>query len=360
MTSLVVAIGLLLALATSASGQIAHTASSAEFGAQVLGGQPASQVVWSDPSGEIGSQIVGGRPASQYYDGLSALEYDSVTPPRDDHMTCTAVLLDDPAIPGRVEWGLTAAHCVAELPAMLARSGPSVYRDGVFGTPLWVPVKERAFQLRAGNLDRTLVAPLPIKQVVIAPEWEWIPGGPDPVDRKPAADLAMVRLSAPAAVRGATVADAEPLPGVRVRLVGWGRTSNQSAATPTIANELRTRIVQPQACAGGDISVHDLCTDNPAGAGACNADSGAPAYQQAGGRWQVTGLVSRGATETCGGSPDVITGLAYYTGWIEAVMQDRLPYLPVTAAQGGDPGHPTIRFSTTAPLRWQSQFALAG
>ncbi|RAS59536.1 trypsin [Lentzea atacamensis] len=301
------------------------------------------------PSGDISTQVVGGRQATQLPPGLAALEYDSESGFRDDHQTCTTVLLEKPGRPGWVQSGLTAAHCVSERPA--GPSAASTRLAGEFGSPIWVPVKDRKFQLRAGSLDRTLVAPLPITQVVIAPWWKWIPGGPDPVDPTPAADLAMFFLAEPIQVRGATVDSAEPRPGTPVRAVGWGRTSNLSAATPTIANELRTRIIRPQECAAGDISLHDLCTANPGGDGACNADSGAGVYVPVNGRLLVTGLVSRGATALCGGSPDVHQGLGNFKPWIDKVQNGTIRIdLPLTPEQGGPIAHPTIKFTTTEAI----------
>jgi hypothetical protein len=187
------------------------------------------------PSGDISTQVVGGRQVTEPYPGPAALEYDSDVPLRDDHETCTTVLLERAGKPGWVEWGATVGHCASELPAGMSAASTPLARQ--FGSPVWVPVKDRRFQLRAGNRDRTLVAPAAIDRFLIAPWFEWIPGGSDPVDPKPAADLAMFHLPTPLQVRGATVDSAEPRPGTAVRVVGWGRTSNLSAATPTIANE---------------------------------------------------------------------------------------------------------------------------
>jgi hypothetical protein len=301
------------------------------------------------PSGDISTQVVGGRQATELPPGLAALEYDAVSWFRDDHQTCTTVLLEMPGRPGWVQSGLTAGHCASERPTGPSAASALLARQ--FGAPFWVPVKDRDFQLRAGKLDRTLVAPTPITRFVIAPWFEWIPGGPAPVDPTPAADLAMFFLAAPIQVRGATVDSAEPRPGTSVRAVGWGRTSNLSAATPIIANELRTRILPAQECASGDISLHDLCTANPDGKGECNADSGGPLYVPVNGRLLVTGLVSRGATELCGGSPDVHTGLAYFKPWIDAVQKGTIRTdLPLTPEQGGPIAHPTIQFTTTEKI----------
>lgn len=127
---------------------------------QLTAGAAAVAQPDAPPSGDISTQVVGGRQATQLPPGLAALEYDSESVVRDDHQTCTTVLLEKPVRPGWVQSGLTAAHCVSERPT----SAASARLAGEFGSPIWVPVKDRKFQIRAGSLDRTLVAPLPITQ----------------------------------------------------------------------------------------------------------------------------------------------------------------------------------------------------
>ncbi|MFJ5984488.1 S1 family peptidase [Lentzea sp. NPDC092896] len=297
------------------------------------------------PSGEIGAQIVGGRPAAKLKPGAAALEYNSVIPLRTDHQTCTVVLLENPRKKGFSQWGLTAGHCLAEKPAEVAQAAARF-----FGAPIWVPVKDRQFHVRAGDVDRTKVPASQIDRAVLNPWFTWFTGaGPAPVDPTMAADFAMFRLQSPVKMQGARIASAQPRTGTAIDLFGWGRTSNDSAATPTVANQLRTWIIPAHKCAGADISVGDFCSNNPGGKkGACYADSGAGGYNA---RSEVVGLVSRGEAELCGESPDVLTGLATYKPWIDAVMNGTLAFdQPVTPEQGGDPGHPTIQFNTTKKI----------
>ncbi|MFD9701231.1 trypsin-like serine protease [Lentzea sp. NPDC059081] len=268
-------------------------------------------------------------------------------------------MLEDEQRPGWSQWGLLAAHCVTNLPTGISQARAWMFGERLNGSPVWVPVEKKAYQVRAGSLDRTQVPPVQIDQVVVYPGWEWIPGGEAPVEAKEAGDAALFRLATPVKVRGAIVATTEPKPGAKVSLVGFGRTSNGSAATPTTAYTLRTTVLQKQACASADVSVNDVCTDNPrrgngpgAGAGACSGDSGGPVIKEQPGRDEVTGVISRGANVDCGESPDVSTSVASIAPWIKSVLNDEIAYgLPLTAAQGGPIPHPSIKFSTTAPMQ---------
>lgn len=313
----------------------------------LLGTAAAAATAQTDPapSGDIDAQVVGGRQVTRTYDGMVAVEYDSREFFRDDHLTCTGVMLDT-GTPGWSEWGAMAAHCASNPPAAAARAG----KPSIFGPPVPIPVEKKIYQVRAGSKDRTKVDPLPIAEIVVTPWWEWIPGGPEPVDPKPAADLLLFRLTAPIPMQGATIGSYEPRPGSPVVAAGFGRTSNKSAAAPTIANELTTTVLPPKDCAAADISRHDVCTANPGGF--CPGDSGGPVYKPVGRRLEVVAVVSRGGTEECGVSPDASTGLAYLLPWITAVTRHKIRAdLPLTPAQGGPITHPAgIKFSTTETI----------
>ncbi len=261
------------------------------------------------PSGDVGTSVVGGTPASQYYPGLAAVEYDSPEFNRDDWQTCTSTLIQtEPARTGeptRAEWAVTAAHCVTNLPLMAAESG-------LWPRELYAPpVQQRQFQLRVGSVDRTQVPALAVSAIVVNPWWEWIPGGPKPVEEKSAADFALVRLAQPVTLptsqRPAQLATTEPRPGTPVRMVGWGRTSNGSV---------------------------------------------------------LVAAVSRGGAEACGITPDAQQGVAYFEPWVRAVTSKDSKLrtdLPLTDAMGGPIGHPTIRITTTEPVKLRDrlpQFAV--
>jgi hypothetical protein len=341
--AVITAIMLVIALSTGASGQV----------------DPP-------PSGDVSTQVVGGGQATQLYPGLTAIEYDAPDFFRDDHLTCTATMLEDEQRPGWVQEGLTAAHCVTNMPPTVSQAKALMFSERINGAPIPIPVEKKAYQVRTGSLDRTQVPALSIEKVVVYPGWRWIPGGPAPVEDEEAGDLALFRLSAPVKGRGAVLSTTEPRPGSLVTIAGFGRTSNGSAASPTRAYELRTTVLQKPACAGGDISVRDVCTNNPPvrkGAttgGACNGDSGGQANEKKRGRIELVAVISRGATADCGGSPDVSTSIAPLVPWINGVRTGQIAStLPLTAEQGGPILHPSIKFTTTAPLQ-RSDLALAG
>lgn len=336
----------MIGVAPAATGQVAATSPTGEV-----------SVTTPAPSGDVDTQVVGGGQATRLTDGLVAVEYDAQDYYRDDHLTCTATMLEDEKRPGWVQWGLLAAHCVTNLPTGIAQAKAALFSERINGSPVWIPVQAKAYQVRAGSLDRTQVAPVPVTEIVVFPGWEWIPGGEAPVEKKGAGDAAMIRLATPVQVRGATVATTEPRPGSKVSLVGFGRTSNSSAASPTTAYQLRTTVLQQQACASAEISSTDMCTNNPRrsngpGKGACNGDSGGPVVEEKPGRDLVVGVISRGANVDCGESPDVSTSIAPISSWINAVRRGEIAHdLPLTAAQGGPIPHPSIKITTTAPMQ---------
>ncbi|GGP72621.1 serine protease [Saccharothrix coeruleofusca] len=276
-------------------------------------------------------------------------------------MTCTATLIDTEGT-GWAQWGLTAAHCVTNPPSGTRTSDAPTDGQELHGPPLVVPVQDKNFQLRTGALDRTQVPALEIAAFVIPPWWQWIPDTAEPIETAPGADLALLRLAAPVRVPAATLASTEPRPGSTLTVVGWGRTSNGSAATPTTASQLTTAALPPERCAAAVITRHDVCTGNPGDQekqfGACNGDSGGPLYGRSGDRWVLTALVSRASTPTCGISPDANTGIAYYRPWIEAVVHGTVRTdLPLTPAQGGPIPHPRIGITTTDPVELPDRVA---
>jgi hypothetical protein len=134
------------------------------------------------------------------------------------------------------------------------------------------------------------------------------------------ADVGLVKLKEPMAA--APVPLAEPrqriAPGESFLVHGYGRSvrdDRNSAATLRAARLIATG--QPGAL---QLRLVDPATGNKTpGLGACDGDSGAPAYQQSAGRLEIIGVVSWSTAahneEGCGGLTG-ITPIELYRGWI--------------------------------------------
>jgi hypothetical protein len=313
-----------------------------------------------DPGGDIGTQIVGGRPATQPY-SAAALEYDSTSPARTDWLNCTGSLLRTDS-DSESDWVVTAAHCVTNLPTAVSTAGLSAVgldRPDFNAPPVWVPVENRDYHVRVGAVDRSKAAPIAITRIAVYPGWDWIADTtPVPRDKVPAGDFAVVQLASRVKGRTIPLASWEPRLGSPLRALGWGRTANDATTGSMILQQLDTRVVPADQCgADSAITVHDICTEeHEHGEGVCNGDSGGPVLGKAHGRVYQFGIVSRGASDLCGVTPDVHTGVAYYKRWAEGVISGTIRSdLPLTAAQGGPIPHPRIPITTTEPFTPRNQ-----
>ncbi|CAL9677665.1 hypothetical protein SUDANB95_07992 (plasmid) [Actinosynnema sp. ALI-1.44] len=311
---------------------------------------PGQQVDSSD--GELGAEVVGGRRASENYPAV-AIEYDSdfTDPPRIRHLNCSGSLI------GSV-WVLTATHCVTNLPAAAAAAQQPQWwpRDGVGvkAPPVWVPVEERRLYLKVGAIDRSQAERVEIERIVVNPAWRWIPDATEG-----GADFSLIKLARPVKYTPFPLANYLPKPGSKVKVLGWGRLSNDTAVGAWELQELATRVLPFHRCVDGLITPGDVCTANPQNwRGTCNGDSGGPAIFWDGRRWVQVGVVSRSGAELCGITPDVQTGTAAYLRWAKAVESGRIRIdLPLTVAQGGPVPHPTIPIGTT-PLKARGLYDL--
>jgi secreted trypsin-like serine protease len=153
---------------------------------------------------------------------------------------------------------------------------------------------------------------------VVHPRW-----GVD--DTKGKADIALIKLSAPATTP--TIDISEP-PGLdaTVRMIGWGRTiDGDPASIPLRLLQLDTKRLEVSSCYFGEYSatIGDLCVQRPKGgaAGACNGDSGSPLLWKTGGRWRLLGVDSRSGGEVgCLNTDEVYTSAAHYAQWIAQVV----------------------------------------
>ena len=143
----------------------------------------------------------------------------------------------------------------------------------------------------------------------------------DLLGHRATADVAIVKLAAPLAgsvtpsalgLRNTvSVGDRFTVAGYGVTVRGDGRTGGTARAAVLVATgrpgNLQIRLVDP------------ATNDVRAGLGACTGDSGAPAFEESGGRFAIIGVVSwstgPGGTDGCGGLTG-ITPLVLYRDWI--------------------------------------------
>lgn len=196
---------------------------------------------------------------------------------------------------------LTAAHCVTEAPAGVARTqaggswlvAPEVASRGT--VPEMVPM---GLAVRTGR-DRTTGPLIGWTRVVVMPGWSW------GVEPGRVSDAALIDPAQP--LRGVV-----PLPlgdartGQVVRAVGWGLTAIDATEPPTRVQAATLRTVQAARCAGTlpAMSAGEVCVAAPHAA-PYYGDSGGPIIGLHGGRLAVQGIASRGGAAS--GGPAIYT-----------------------------------------------------
>ena len=136
----------------------------------------------------------------------------------------------------------------------------------------------------------------------------------------PAGDIALLRLTAPAAAAPIAPAAAAS-PGTATRILGWGQTCPKvnCGQIPTTLQQLDTHIVEGSKCTSVFDGTAELCTDNPDGkAGACFGDSGGPEIVRDGDHWLLAGVTSRPGNNDpqCATAPSIYTSVVAYAPWI--------------------------------------------
>jgi secreted trypsin-like serine protease len=249
------------------------------------------------PSDTVSPAIIGGGDATETYRAMASLEYDHKGDP--NFHTCAAVVVDHRS-------AVSNAHCATVYPS---------------GAP-----RTEQFHLRIGSNDRTQGGiVVGVTQILPHADWAWGAGGASVAS----ADIVVLKLDRWVPVRPMTIPSRPH--GQKVREIGWGVTSQDATSLPVMLQQLDTRLLAKEACAGGEITAGELCFDSPNGAGACKGDSGGPGLQRAGDRWVLIGGASRETTETCTGGPLIYTDITFYRSWIfDVIRTGKVP--PATVA----------------------------
>lgn len=129
-------------------------------------------------------------------------------------------------------------------------------------------------------------------------------------------DISLIKLSSPIIFTNSTAPislEKDDLDEVDVTLCGWGM-DGFPGDVPDKLQKVRLRTITVQKCI--DLvfftNKNEICTQVPAGQGACFGDSGGPLIHNG----KVCGIVSRG-NPCAQGLPDIFTRVSVHVGWIE-------------------------------------------
>ncbi|MEV5754338.1 serine protease [Actinoallomurus sp. NPDC052308] len=258
----------------------------------------------ADTTGDPSPKIVGGGTATQNYPFMISLQYTRNGVPNSHR--CGGALI-------RKDWVVTAGHCVTTIGSDSSTSVP------------WDP---SLLHVRVGSNDRTTGGTVSnIDKIVVHPDFINYP------DKSLGKDIALVHLTTPQPEKTVPLDWKLPDPGIKVREIGWGYTSNEASdpsQLPTRLQQLDTTVlplstpkchVDENGSDAWGAYPGDVCTDNPEGVrGPCGGDSGSPLLMLVDGRWRLEGVDSRGVSDICGGGPDAYTGVGAYYNWINSVI----------------------------------------
>jgi secreted trypsin-like serine protease len=207
----------------------------------------------------------------------------------------------------RVNWVVTAAHCVTE-------------NNGGAVNPNLFRVVLGKLTLSGSGGERFSIA-----QIVVHPSYN-----PNTEEN----DIALLRLAgnsvyAPIILAGTENA-AQYATGVDATVIGWGLTSDGGSASDTL-KQVTMPIVSNASCNfsyGGGITSNMLCAGlSQGGKDSCQGDSGGPLMVRDASNtaWLQAGIVSFGSTCAAPNSPGVYTRAGNYKTWVESIAPSTAP-----------------------------------
>lgn len=270
-----------LAAAVVAAISVVGTGAPAQAGS-ASGTSGTSELRFTGGKGSATPQIIGGSPASEAYPFMASLQYKD---PNRSPIRCGATLVSP-------HWLVTAAHCIAGL-------------DGVELDPA-------PFQVKIGSTDHQAGTTYQIERFVAHPWWG--------AGKESIADIGLIKLTA-AASQPYVDSAGFPANGASVRILGWGRTSD-NGPIPRELQQLDSTTLPYESCIHNDpydITPGDVCVDAPGGtASICSGDSGGPLLVRVQGTWQIAGIASRSPGESsCLDGPPVFTSTNDYWHWVQ-------------------------------------------